>query len=82
MTKTTTKAKATIKESAPLIVLSYDENHKPRAARFPAKDAELVAKAARSWTSKSMKRPPKTWPLLPKSCRRAGSTAQRPRVRA
>ena len=45
MTKTTTKAKATIKESAPLIVLGYDENHKPRAARFPAKDADLVTKA-------------------------------------
>ena len=43
MTKTTTKAKAAAKESAasaPLIVLGYDENHKPRAARFPAKDAD------------------------------------------
>ena len=50
MTKTTTKkAKAAAKESAPsapLLVLGYDENHKPRAARFPATDAELVAKAA------------------------------------
>ena len=46
MTKTTTKAIATTKESAPLIVLGYDENHKPRAARFPAKDADLVTKAA------------------------------------
>ena len=49
MTKTTTKAKAATKEStaaAPLIVLGYDENHKPRAARFPATDAALVAKAA------------------------------------
>jgi hypothetical protein len=49
MTKTTTKAKASAKESAPsapLIVLGYDENQKPRAARFPAADAELVAKAA------------------------------------
>ena len=48
MTKTTTKA-APAKQSAsaaPLIVLGYDENHKPRAARFPATDAELVAKAA------------------------------------
>ena len=27
-------------------MLGYDENHKPRAARFPATDAELVAKAA------------------------------------
>jgi hypothetical protein len=32
--------------AAPLIVLGYDEHHKPRAARFPATDAELVAKAA------------------------------------
>jgi hypothetical protein len=46
MTKTTTKAKATTKEPAPLIALGYDENHKPRAARFPAKDADLVTKAA------------------------------------
>jgi hypothetical protein len=46
MTKTTTKAIATSKESAPLIVLGYDENNKPRAARFPAKDADLVTKAA------------------------------------
>jgi hypothetical protein len=49
MTKTTTKANATAKETAstaPLIVLGYDENHKPRAARFPAKDADLVTKAA------------------------------------
>ena len=27
-------------------MLGYDENHKPRAARFPAKDADLVTKAA------------------------------------
>ena len=48
MTKTTTKATAAAKESAsaPLIVLGYDENQKPRAARFPAKDANLVTKAA------------------------------------
>ena len=48
MTKTTTKA-APAKQSAssaPLIVLGYDENHKPRAARFPATEAELVAEAA------------------------------------
>ena len=50
MTKTTTKAKAATKESAasaPLIVLGYDEHYKPRAARFPASDAELVTKAAK-----------------------------------
>jgi hypothetical protein len=49
MTKTTPKAKADTKQStpaAPLIVLGYDENHKPRAARFLASDAQLVAKAA------------------------------------
>ena len=32
--------------SAPLIVLGYDEQHKPRAAQFSAADAKLVAKAA------------------------------------
>jgi hypothetical protein len=49
MTKTTIKATAGAKpsaHSAALIVLGYDENHKPRAARFPATDAELVTKAA------------------------------------
>ena len=49
MTKTTPKAKADTKQPAspaPLIVLGYDENHKPRAASFLASDAELVAKAA------------------------------------
>jgi hypothetical protein len=49
MTKTITKANAAAKESAStalLIVLGYDENHKPRAAQFPAKDADLVTKAA------------------------------------
>jgi hypothetical protein len=49
MTKTTTKANAAAKQSAhsaALIVLGYDENQKPRAARFPATEAELVAKAA------------------------------------
>jgi hypothetical protein len=49
MTKTTSKAKAAAKQaaaSAPLIVLGYDEHHKPQGARFPATEAELVAKAA------------------------------------
>ena len=49
MTKTTSKSKASAKEStpaAPLIVLGYDEHHKPQGARFSATDAELVAKAA------------------------------------
>ena len=49
MTKTTTKAHAAAKQSASsalLIVLGDDENHKPRAARFPTTDAELLAKAA------------------------------------
>jgi len=50
MTKLTTKAKAAAKHSAPaapLIVLGYDEHHKPQGAQFPAADADLVAKAAR-----------------------------------
>ena len=50
MTKTTPRAKADTKQPAPadpLIVLGYDENDKPRAARFLASDAELVTKAAR-----------------------------------
>ena len=47
MTKTTTKANAAAKQlRSPLIVLGYDENHKPQAARFSATEAELVAKAA------------------------------------
>jgi hypothetical protein len=49
MTKTTTKANAAAKQSAPsvaLIVLGYDEHHKPQGAQFPAADTELVAKAA------------------------------------
>jgi hypothetical protein len=78
MTKTTTKAKAAAKQSAsaaPLIVLGYDENHKPRAARFPATDADLVAKAAQLMDSRSMKRRPKTSPRLPKSCPSVGFTA-------
>ena len=45
MTKTTSKASAAAKQSAAsasLIVLGYDENQKPRAARFPGSDAELA----------------------------------------
>jgi hypothetical protein len=51
MTKTTTKASAAARQSptsTPLIVLGYDENQKPRAAQFPAADADLVAKAAQA----------------------------------
>ena len=49
MTKSTTKAKAAAKDPLrrPLIVLGYDEHHKPQGAQFPAADTELVAKAAR-----------------------------------
>jgi hypothetical protein len=50
MTKSTAKGKAAAKQSAPaapLIVLGYDEHHKPQGAQFPATDADLVAKAAR-----------------------------------
>ena len=46
MTKPTTKATTAAKQSASLIVLGYDEQHKPRAARFPGEEAELVHKAA------------------------------------
>ena len=77
MTKTTTKVTAAAKEfasTAPLIVLGYDENHKPRAARFPAKDAELVAKAAQLMDLRVYAAASEDWPPLPKSCRRAGCT--------
>ncbi len=47
MTKSTAKAKAAAKESAPLILLGYDEHHKPQGAQFPAADTDLVTKAAR-----------------------------------
>ena len=49
MTKPTNKAKPAAKQAAPatpLIVLGYDEHHKPQGARFPGADADLVAKAA------------------------------------
>ena len=78
MTQTTTKAKAGTKPStptAPLIVLGYDENYKPRAARFPATDAALVAKAAQLMDLKVYEAATKTWPPLPKSCPAAGFTA-------
>jgi hypothetical protein len=78
MTKTTTKAKAGTKPStpaAPLIVLGYDENHKPRAARFPATDAELVAKAAQLMDLKVYQAATEDLAALPRRCRRAGSTA-------
>ena len=45
MTKAATKT-ADAADTKVLIVLGYDENQKPRAARFPATDANLVAKAA------------------------------------
>ena len=45
MTKTATKS-ADAADTKTLIVLGYDEDQKPRAARFPAADANLVAKAA------------------------------------
>jgi hypothetical protein len=77
MTKTTTKAKAATKESAsaaPLIVLGYDENHKPRAARFSAKDADLVTKAAQLMDLKVYEAASEDLAALPRSCRRAGCT--------
>jgi hypothetical protein len=45
MTKAVTKS-ADAADNKVLIVLGYDEDQKPRAARFPASDANLVAKAA------------------------------------
>ena len=45
MTKAATKS-AEAADTKVLIVLGYDEEQKPRAARFPAADANLVAKAA------------------------------------
>ena len=50
MTKTDHQSQSrcqAVRSSAPLIVLGYDEHHKPQGAQFPAADAELVAKAAR-----------------------------------
>ena len=49
MTKTTTKANAATPQStasAPLMVLGYDEDQKPRGARFLGADSNLVTKAA------------------------------------
>ena len=45
MTKATTKS-ADAADTKVLIVLGYDEDQKPRAARFVGADANLVAKAA------------------------------------
>ena len=77
MTKTTTKPIAATKESAsaPLIVLGYDQNHKPRAARFPAKDADLVTKAAQLMDLRVYAAVTEDLAALARSCRRAGCTA-------
>ena len=78
MTKTTTKTKPAAKQSAPsapLIVLGYDEHHKPQGARFPAADADLVAKAAQLMGLKVYRAASESWPPLPRSCRSAGCTA-------
>jgi hypothetical protein len=45
MTKAAAKS-ADATDTKVVIVLGYDEDQKPRAARFPAADANLVAKAA------------------------------------
>jgi hypothetical protein len=56
MTKTKVSSKASAspkvpasptKEPATLIVMGYDEHHKPCAARFTGADPDLVAKAAK-----------------------------------
>ena len=75
MTKSTTKAKPAAKESAPLIVLGYDENHKPQAAQFPAANADLVTKAARLMDLKVYEAAAETGPPWPRNCRLAGFTA-------
>ena len=61
--------------AAPLIVLGYDEHHKPQAAQFPAADADLVAKAARLMDLKVYEAATEDWPPWPRSCRSAGFTA-------
>lgn len=45
MTKTTSSEQKSA-TTAPVIVLGYDEHHKPRGARFTGADGTLVAKAA------------------------------------
>jgi hypothetical protein len=47
MTKTAAKP-ADAPDAKILMVLGYDQDQKPRAARFPATDANLVTKAAAS----------------------------------
>ncbi len=54
--------------AAALIVLGYDDQQKPRGARFVDAKPDLVTKAADSWTSRSIKRPPRTWPTSPRNC--------------
>jgi hypothetical protein len=85
MTKTTTKANAAAKpsaRSAALIVLGYDENQKPRAARFPATDAELVAKAAQLMDLKVYEAVTEDLAALAKKLTVGRALRQRPRLRA
>jgi hypothetical protein len=52
MTKTTSKptpkASSNAANSAPLIVLGYDDQHKPHGARFQGADVKLVTEAAKA----------------------------------
>jgi hypothetical protein len=52
MTKTTSKpapkASSNAATSVPLIVLGYDDQHKPHGARFQGADAKLVIEAAKA----------------------------------
>jgi len=51
MTKTTSKTKGNSQAavaSVPLIVLGYDDQHKPRGARFQGADTKLVTTAAKA----------------------------------
>ena len=73
MTKPTAKS-ADAADTKILIVLGYDEEQKPRAARFPAADANLVAKAAQLMDLKVYEATTKNWLTLPRNCRLVAST--------
>jgi hypothetical protein len=58
MTKAAAKSAEAV-DTKVLLVLGYDEDQKPRAARFPATDANLVAKAAQLMDLKVYEQPQK-----------------------
>ena len=69
-----------LRPAAPLIVLGYDENHKPRAARFPAKDADLVTKAAQLMDLKVYAAVTEDLAALAKEAAGGQAVRQRPRL--